>query len=296
MNLKTLKTKLSFIKKQHRSNLRLIEVLSGEGMYCTDLETYVHIKDTFGMIDGFQNIETFGILPSVKSDESVSDKDFTAPKKSEQVTVKLDDLFYCNKFSSSDETRLHLNTVAFDNSNMISINCHVLKKYETKKLKNTYLVPRVSIKILEGLVKSYKIKGDITIKFSSHFAFIDTSHFALKARLINRDFPKWQSVIPTQFKTIVTLNSLPRLVDIKPLLDKRGLSVVIECLDGNITLKIPNHDFSYKIGQHSEDFRVGFNMGYIELVRNNMADITLKFNNELSACEINNAIVMPLKV
>lgn len=295
IKLETLKSKLSFIKKRGVRPILGNVQITKDGLTCTDLESYVFVKSNYGLNEGFQGIEVLGLVPSV-SDIDYPAIDFDINYNKEHVTVKLDELFYCNKFASDDETRLYLNCVAFDNSHMVGINGHILKSYKTKELTGSYLVPRTSIKVLEGLIKAYKMKGSIDIYFESDFAIIDTEYFKFKARLIQREFPKWQSVVPAKYLQTVKLSGIPKLSVVKPLLNKSTKAVKIECIDGKILLSITGHDLKFNLGTHDSDFSLGINMSYLDITCNGKESVELKFNNSLVPLLINDAIVMPLKL
>jgi DNA polymerase III sliding clamp (beta) subunit (PCNA family) len=300
-DFKKLKTKLKFINgKYARPILKHIEV-TPHGLTCTDLETSIFIKDTFNLAVGYQHIDTLGLAPSIPQDSFPQDSfplisfDVDAPE--DHVTVKLHDLFYCSKFASNDETRLHLNCVAFDSGHMIGIDGHTMRTFPTTTLSESYLIPRTSLKVLEGLIKGYKVKGDVTIIFKEGHAFINTDFFTFKARLIQREFPKWKLVVPKKFANILTLSNIPKYSAIKPLLNKRTNAVHIICENEKLSLVIPGHELSFDLGTYlGKDFIIGINMAYLERACNGQSTVEFKFNNELSPLLINEAIVMPLKV
>jgi DNA polymerase III sliding clamp (beta) subunit (PCNA family) len=297
MKLEQLKSKLSYLKKNKRPILNMIQVLPN-GLQCTDLETDIKIKNNYGLNEGLQKLDALGLLPSDKSLEGEFPQLFITNKHArDNVTVKINDLFYCLKFASSDETRLYLNCVAFDNSNMVAIDGHTMKTYKTEQLSESYLIPKTSLKVLEGLIKGFKIKETITFSFDDSFAYSDNEFFSFKARLIKREFPKWQTVVPVKFKYNFLMSDLPSLKTIKPLLNPRTSIIKIVSENKKLTLVIPDQDLSYPIGEYQgENFQLGINMNYLERACNGEKLVCVKFNNELSPLEINNAIVMPMKI
>lgn len=297
MKLEQLKSKLSYLKKNKWPILNMIQVLP-DGLQCSDLETDIEIKNNYGLSEGLQKLDTLGLLPSDKSLESEFPPLFiTNNHARDNVTVKLDDLFYCLKFASSDETRLYLNCVAFDNSAMVAIDGHTLKSFKTKELSESYLIPKTSLKVLEGLIKGFKIKETITFSFDDSFAYSDNEFFSFKARLIKREFPKWTSVIPVKFQNNFLMTDLPSLKTIKPLLNPKTSMVKIVSINKKLSLVIPEQDLNYPIGEYQgENFQLGINMNYLERACNGEKLVCVKFNNELSPLEINNAIVMPMKI
>jgi DNA polymerase III sliding clamp (beta) subunit (PCNA family) len=150
---------------------------------------------------------------------------------------------------------------------------------------------------LEGLIKGYKIKNDITFKFYDSFAYADNEFFSFKARLIQREFPKCKSVVPVKFQYNFLMSDLPSLKTIKPLLNPKTSMVKIVSLNKKLMLTIPSQELSYPIGEYQgEDFELGVNMNYLERACNGEKLVCLKFNNSLGPLEINKAIVMPLKI
>jgi DNA polymerase III sliding clamp (beta) subunit (PCNA family) len=297
MKLEQLKTKLNYLKKNKRPILNMVQV-TVDGLQCTDLETDIKIKNTFSLNQGLQKLDSLGLLPSSNDMINEYPELFLKTDYSrDTVTVKIDDLFYCAKFASNDETRLYLNCVAFDSGYMVGIDGHTMKTYKTKKLDESYLIPRTSLKVLDGLIKGYKIKGDITFNFDDSFAYVDNEFFSFKSRLIKREFPKWQTVVPAKYKYNLLMSDLPSLKTIKPLLNPKTNIVHVTSVNKKLSLVIPNQDLSYPIGEYQgDDFTLGVNMTYLERACNGEKLVCLKFNNELAPLEINNAIVMPIKV
>jgi DNA polymerase III sliding clamp (beta) subunit (PCNA family) len=64
-----------------------------------------------------------------------------------------------------------------------------------------------------------------------------------------------------------------------------------------VVLKVKDHDVSFNIGKSQDEFTLGFNFKYLQLLGNNK---TLMFNNELSPVVVKDGnstnVVMPLKL
>ncbi len=61
MNLKQLKPKLNFIKKNARPILTMVKVTKNS-LEVNDLETYVTIKDNHGLSEGLHAYDTLGLV------------------------------------------------------------------------------------------------------------------------------------------------------------------------------------------------------------------------------------------
>lgn len=304
MKLGTLKSNLSFTKSisKQRPACGVIRVTK-DSIEAFDLETYVVIHDTLELEPGYYDIKALGLVGPVSELKEPFPTNISSKlKEVEKVTLPIEQLFRCNEFSSRDETRRCLNGVAFDDGHIVAVDGHRMIKFETsKKLKNQYIFPRPSLTVLEKFAKSFKVKGDVTVRFGDDFAWVITDKFTLKARLIKREFPRWQTIVPKNYRMSVELKNMPSLKELKPLLSKRTSGIVLTAGCGVVTLTVgdqPKEKFSREVGvwHNQDEFRVGFNMEYLETALDGNTSGVLRINNELSACEVNGCIVMPLKV
>ena len=109
MNLKQLKPKLNFIAKNSRPRLTQIKV-NRDSLQCTDLETFVTIKDNHGMSEGLQHYSTLGLIDSSKD---VEDYPIFNVDGYHRDSCKMDvsRLVRCLEFTSKDEMVWLLMTV-----------------------------------------------------------------------------------------------------------------------------------------------------------------------------------------
>lgn len=298
MNLKQLKPKLNFIKKNARPILTMVKVTKNS-LEVNDLETYVTIKKNYGLSEGLHRYDTLGLVAGEGTDINEYP---LAPIGTHQdvILVSLSDLEHTLKYASKDETRLHLNGVAIDGGFMVATDGHTLNRVKLEKeTSRNYIMPRNSLTILIKLLKGYKLTGLIRIEFNDSHALVENAQFKVSMRLIERDFVRWQAIIPTKgFLNEIDVSEMPDFKDFKLLLNKRSNACIIKASEGYVSLVPKLHpDNSYVIGAYTgDDFELGFNFDYLVRAAKKDKSFKIKFNNLLSPCEVNGSIVMPLKL
>lgn len=301
MNLKQLKPKLNFIKKIKtcRPILTMVKVTKNS-LEVNDLETYVTIKDNHGLSEGLHYYDTLGL---VASEGAVDINEYPLPPvgtHQDVILVSLSDLEHTLKYASKDETRLYLNGVAINGGYMVATDGHTLNRVKLEKeTSRNYIMPRNSLTVLIKLLKGYKFTGLIRIEFNDSHALVENAQFKVSMRLIERDYPKWQAIIPTKgFLNEVDVSEMPDFKDFKLLLNKRSNACIIKASEGYVYLVPKLHpDNSYVIGAYTgDDFELGFNFNYLVRAAKKDKAFKIKFNNLLSPCEVNGSIVMPLKL
>lgn len=297
--IKQLKPKLNFIKKNTRPRLTQLLVTSGS-IICHDLETSVMIKDNYGLDEGLHRYATLGLVapdsdvneyPICNFDMNYSEHIFTDVEQLEQVL----------KYVSKDETRLFLNGAAINGGHLVATDGHTLKAYNLhEKLEGSYILPRTSLTVLIKLLKGFKIKDKFKICLEESYAHIDTDKFKMKIRLIAREYPRWQNIIPKDYESVLTVMGWNEVLRAKDLfIDKKfksnGCRIVAS--EGQVYI-IPKQypDNKYLIGTSDKDFELGFNFSYLVRAANAKDAFQIKFNNCTSPVEVNGAIVMPLKL
>lgn len=298
MNLKQLKPKLNFIKNNHRPMLSNIKVTKG-ALKCTNLETYVTIKDNHGMREGLQAFNTLGLIDSDTTNVDDYPCNTVDIKHRDILLVELSQLERCLQFASKDETRLQLNGVAINSGHLVATDGHTLKSFKTElSSEHSYIMPSTSLKVLIKLLKGYKLKGLVRIELNESYATIDNSNFTLSMRLIAREYPKWQTIIPSKYEYTLDMIGFKMLMEYKALFkETRSHSCILKGSEGVILLtpkNYPNHNII--IGTCNHDFEIGFNFDYLVRAANKQDSFTIKYNNELGPVLVNDCIVMPLKL
>jgi len=270
-------------------------LVDDRGIIGTDLETYLLVKGKTDYRQGLHDVEL--LEHNVKSGHDVDDYPLVTfnDVSYDKVTMQTSDVKKLIKFASKDETRIQLNGMFIGNGDAVCVDGHTLHKVSIDKTDQEYIIPRTSLTLLIKLLKSTK---EVTFSFNDSFAIVDTDTFTMKMRLINREFPKYNTVIPATTKYEFNVTNMPLLKDIKPLLNKRtnnGVELIGK--DGIVTMFIKQFDKSFVIGNCAEDFNIGFNALYIyRAIETKQKEFVIKYNGECNPIIINESVIMPLKL
>jgi DNA polymerase III subunit beta len=226
---------------------------------------------------------------------------------------------------STDETRLYLNGIfmqQFDNKlRSVAIDGHRLALLDTaeflgnnKNLADGVIIPRKGISELKKIAESYTDK-DLTISLDDSFMFVQANNdYFLSVRLIAREYPKYQTVIPskTTFSFSIDRNSIMNAVKrIRILSNEKtnGIKFAVKENELNISTKHPAMGEAIEIlpiTYSGKEMDIGFNAKYLLdslSVMSEGSDVIFEFNNELSPVVIKATdlpdylgIIMPLKI
>ena len=225
---------------------------------------------------------------------------------------------------STDETRLYLNGIYLQMSDSklraVAIDGHRLALLDThefigenKFLADGVIVPRKGISELKKIADTYP-EDDAAISLDDSFMFVNArNEYYLSIRLIAREYPKYQTVIPSKttnrfhIDRNAILNAVKR---IKILSNEKTNGIKLNVANNVLTIST-NHP---ALGQANETLpiaydgkatEIGFNAKYLieSLSVLNETDVTFEFNNELSPVVIKAddlpeflGIIMPLKL
>ncbi len=225
---------------------------------------------------------------------------------------------------STDETRLYLNGIYLqlidEKLRAVSIDGHRLALLETteflgdcKALEDGIIIPRKGINELKKVSEAYPDK-ELTLSVDESFLYIKAENeYFLSIRLIAREYPKYQTVIPskTSFTMKVDKASLYNAVKRIKILSNEKTNGVKATFTEN-SLEVSAHHPS--LGQAKEvipvdyagdNMEIGFNAKYLldTLSVFDEGDICFEFNNELSPVVVKSealneflGIIMPLKL
>ncbi len=225
---------------------------------------------------------------------------------------------------STDETRLYLNgiylqmtdaklrAVAIDGHRLALLDTHEFIG-ENKFLGDGVIVPRKGISELKKIADTYP-EDEVSISLDDSFMFVNArNEYYLSIRLIAREYPKYQTVIPSKttnrfhIDRNAILNAVKR---IKILSNEKTNGVKLNIQKNELVIST-NHP---ALGQATETLpivydgkstEIGFNAKYLieSLSVLNETDVTFEFNNELSPVVIKAddlpeflGIIMPLKL
>jgi DNA polymerase III subunit beta len=225
---------------------------------------------------------------------------------------------------STDETRLYLNgiylqlsdsklrAVAIDGHRLALLDTHEFLG-ENKFLNDGVIVPRKGISELKKIADTYP-EEDISISLDDSFMFVNArNEYYLSIRLIAREYPKYQTVIPSKTSNHfhIDRNAILNAVKRIKILSNEKTNGVKLNIQKNELIISTNHP---SLGQATETLpiaydgsstEIGFNAKYLieSLSVLNETDVTFEFNNELSPVVIKAddlpeflGIIMPLKL
>ncbi|MCM2350278.1 MAG: DNA polymerase III subunit beta [Bacteriovoracaceae bacterium] len=225
---------------------------------------------------------------------------------------------------SVDETRLYLNgiylqmidsklrAVAIDGHRLALLDTHEFIG-DNKFLGDGVIVPRKGISELKKIADTYP-DDDVAISLDDSFMFVNArNEYYLSIRLIAREYPKYQTVIPskTTNRFLIDRNAILNAVKRIKILSNEKTNGVKLNIQKNELIISTNHP---ALGQATETLpitydgkatEIGFNAKYLieSLSVLNETDVTFEFNNELSPVVIKAddlpeflGIIMPLKL
>lgn len=225
---------------------------------------------------------------------------------------------------STDETRLYLNGIYFQlidsKLRSVAIDGHRLALLDTQEFigENKFLVdgviiPRKGIAELKKIADTYP-EDDVAISLDDSFMFVNAKNeYFLSVRLIAREYPKYQTVIPskTTNRFHIDRNAILNAVKRIKILSNEKTNGVKLNIQNNELIVSTNHPAlgqaveTLSINYDGKPTEIGFNAKY--LIENlsvlNETDVTFEFNNELSPVVIKAddlpeflGIIMPLKL
>jgi DNA polymerase III subunit beta len=225
---------------------------------------------------------------------------------------------------STDETRLYLNGIYLQLSDAklraVAIDGHRLALLDThefigenKFLVDGVIIPRKGISELKKIAETYP-DDEVSISLDDSFMFVNArNEYYLSIRLIAREYPKYQTVIPAktvnrfQIDRNAILNAVKR---IKILSNEKTNGVKLNVQHNELVIST-NHPAlgqaveTLPISYEGKATEIGFNAKYLmeSLSVMNETDVTFEFNNELSPVVIKAddlpdflGIIMPLKL
>jgi DNA polymerase III subunit beta len=225
---------------------------------------------------------------------------------------------------STDETRLYLNGIFLQQIDSklraVAIDGHRLALLDTNEflgnatnLIDGVIIPRKGINELKKLAESYP-EDNVNLAIDESFLYINANDsYFLSIRLIAREYPKYQTVIPskTAFRLITDRNSLVDAVKrIKLLSNEKTNGIKISIQKDNLILSANHPALGHakeivNTVYSGETIDIGFNAKYLieSLSALPEGDIQVEFNNELTPVVVKSdlspdylGIVMPLKL
>lgn len=225
---------------------------------------------------------------------------------------------------SADETRLNLNGIflhTFDGKlRAVATDGHRLSMYdvetndiEIESLINGIIVPRKGVLELKKIAESHPdSKISLSVDDSFLYASAENKYF-LSVRLISREYPKYQKIIPSKSSQsmsadrMVLFNAIKR-IKIMSNEKSNGVRVKLAPNEMLVSANHPSLGDAYErvpIRYEGKDLEIGFNAKYLidTLSIFEEGDISFELDNELRPVVIRSqslphylGIVMPLKL
>lgn len=240
---------------------------------------------------------------------------------SKQITEIINKTYYA---ISNDETRLYLNGIFVQDMNgklrAVATDGHRLALLDTNVLLNSIdtlvngiIIPKKGIGELKKIAEAYS-ENDLKISVDESFIYVTAKdNYFLSIRLIAREYPKYQAVIPN--KTSFTLRAqkdqlLSAVKRTKVMSNEKSYGVRAKLTNNQLTLSAnhPSLGAAYEtvnIDYEGKEMEIGFNAKYLmdALASIEDTDVILELNNELSPIIIRAekmphylGIIMPLKL
>ena len=232
-----------------------------------------------------------------------------------------------NKIShaiSTDETRINLNGIYLqqleNKLRTVAIDGHRLALFDiidfesdNQTLLDGFIIPKKGVFELKKLAES-NLDQELDIYLDESFIHVvSNERNYLSVRLIAREYPKYQTVIPNKTTYTLTvereaiLNAVKR---IKLLSNEKTNGVKVNLSDSEMTISADHPSLGYAaekvaVSYDGTEMEIGFNAKYLLDTLNVLTvnEITYELNNELSPVIVRSSeeenflgIIMPLKI
>ncbi len=225
---------------------------------------------------------------------------------------------------STDETRINLNGIYVqkigEKLRSVAIDGHRLAlldienfNFENDLLTDGLIIPKKGILELKRIAETYP---EIELNFSVDESFMYISaneQYFLNIRLIAREYPKYQTVIPSKTSFSITMEKnilVDAIKRVKLLANEKTNGIKINFISNQLVVSASHNALGHgeekiPVEYTGKEMEIGFNAKYIldtmSVIDAN--DITFDFNNELSPVIVRSdednaflGIVMPLKI
>ena len=184
---------------------------------------------------------------------------------------------------------------------------------ENQSLNDGVIIPKKGIVEIKKIADSYP-DSELTVSLDESFLYLSANdQYFLSVRLIAREYPKYQTVIPskTSYSMIVEKGALLNAVKrIKILSNEKTNGVKFGVSNGQLTVSANHPSLGHAtetvpVEYEGEEMEIGFNAKYVmeSLMVLESDEIIYEFNNELSPVIVRSnsepdflGIIMPLKL
>ncbi|AYF43027.1 MULTISPECIES: DNA polymerase III subunit beta [Halobacteriovorax] len=225
---------------------------------------------------------------------------------------------------SNDETRLHFNGIYFQevegklravstDGHRLSLIEHDIAEQNNEALINGIIIPKKGVSELRKVAETYP-GANLFISVDDSYLYVTANEqYQLGIRLIAREYPKYQAVIPakTTYSLTADKETLQHAIRrIKIMSNEKSNAVKIKLTENHMTISA-NHPSlgdakeTIAVDYNGKELEIGFNARFLldSIAILNSENITFEFNNEFSAVivrsnDIQNylGIIMPLRI
>ncbi len=225
-----------------------------------------------------QNGEDFPQLPMIKDDQKTSIQ-LTADVLLTGITKTL-------FATADDELRPVMNGIYIelfpDNMTFVASDAHKLVRYRRNDVKadqeSTFILPKKPASLLKAILP--KEENDVLLEFDDKNAFFTLSNYKLVSRLVEGNYPSYNSVIPSNNPNKLTIDRLELYNALKrvSLFSNQASNLVKLDLKGNqLNVSAQDIDFSISANERlncqyeGDDMEIGFKSSFLIEILSNIA-------------------------
>lgn len=225
-----------------------------------------------------QNGEDFPQLPVIKDDQKTSIQ-LTADVLLSGITKTL-------FATADDELRPVMNGIYIelypDNMTFVASDAHKLVRYRRNDVKadqeSSFILPKKPASLLKAILP--KEENEVMVEFDDKNAFFTLSNYKLVSRLVEGNYPSYNSVIPTNNPNKLTIDRLELYNALKrvALFSNQASNLIKLELKGNqLTVSAQDIDFSISANERlncqyeGDDMEIGFKSSFLIEILSNLA-------------------------
>lgn len=246
-----------------------------------------------------QNGDDFPQIPALKEESKA-----TMQLPAEVLNQGINNTLFA---TADDELRPVMNGIFFELASdkiiFVASDAHKLVRYTRTDAKSdsdaTFILPKKPSSLLKNILP--KESGDVLVEFDSKNAFFSLSNYKLVCRLVEGNYPSYNSVIPTDNPNKVIIDRLKIFNALKrvSVFSNQASNLVKLQLTGNqMTVSAQDIDFSISAFERipcqyeGDDLEIGFKSVFlIEILQNiNSADVVFELSDPSRA-----GIMLPLE-
>jgi DNA polymerase-3 subunit beta len=225
-----------------------------------------------------QNAADFPQMPSIKQDQKA-----TIEVPAEVLYSGINKTLFA---SADDELRPVMNGVyvelATDNLTFVASDAHKLVRYKRTDAKadtdSSFILPKKPASLLKNVLP--KEENPVTIEFDDKNAFFSMTEYKLVCRLVEGNYPSYNSVIPTDNPNKLSIDRVEFYNTLKrvSVYSNQASNLVKLALTGNqITVSAQDIDFSISAYERlncqyeGEDMEIGFKSTFLIEILSNLS-------------------------